>query len=101
MMYAMRIFRSGGGGAVGMTSCELTAAITALANMIASRVADNNILNLLAQVLNQLGDTLATIAAQRQFLGDSEKANASGCKGKTTARAPSPCSFFAKDTTKL
>lgn len=51
-----------------MTPCELTAAVTALANAIACRVTDNNALNLLSLVLNQLGDTLATIAAQRQCL---------------------------------
>lgn len=51
-----------------MTPCELTAAVTALANAIACRVTDNNALNLLSLVLTQLGDTLATIAAQRQCL---------------------------------
>ena len=49
-----------------MTSCELTAAITALANSIArGRSVDE--LNLLGVILTQLGDTLFTIAAQREI----------------------------------
>lgn len=44
--------------------CELTASVTALANALACRL-DENELNLLGAVLVQLGDTLATIAAQR------------------------------------
>ncbi len=47
-----------------MTPCELTAGVTALANLIACRLGDAEI-NLLALVLTQLGDTLGTIAAQR------------------------------------
>ncbi len=47
-----------------MNACELTAAITAAANTIACRLEDGE-LNLLALILTQLGDTLATIAAQR------------------------------------
>lgn len=45
---------------------ELTAAITALANGIACELSADE-LNLLGVVLTQLGDTLATIAAQRSF----------------------------------
>lgn len=47
-----------------MNPCELTASVTALANALACRL-DENELNLLSAVLVQLGDTLATIAAQR------------------------------------
>ena len=47
-----------------MNACELTAAITAIANSIACRLSTEE-LSLLAAVLVQLGDTLATIAAQR------------------------------------
>ena len=47
-----------------MNPCALTAGITALANAIACRLDDGD-LNLLALVLTQLGDTLGTIAAQR------------------------------------
>lgn len=47
-----------------MNPCELTASVTALANALACRL-DENELNLLGAVLVQLGDTLATIAAQR------------------------------------
>ena len=54
----------GGGGEVPVNPCELTASVTALANALACRL-DENELNLLSAVLVQLGDTLATIAAQR------------------------------------
>ena len=49
-----------------MTSCELTAAITALANTIAAgRTTDE--LNILGVILTQLGDTILTIAAHRDI----------------------------------
>ena len=48
-----------------MTPCTLTVGITALANALACRLGDAD-LNLLALVLTQLGDTLGTIAAQRE-----------------------------------
>lgn len=47
-----------------MNPCELTAAITAAANSIACQL-DSDQLGLLAAVFTQLGDTLATIVAQR------------------------------------
>lgn len=47
-----------------MNSCELTASITAAANMIACRLTEDE-LNLLGVTLTQLGDTLITIATQR------------------------------------
>lgn len=56
-----------------MNPCELTAAITALANTLAGSLTVNE-LTLLGAVLTQLGDTLATIATQRS-LCDSSKAN--------------------------
>ena len=49
-----------------MDPCELTAAITAAANTIACRLS-NDELSVLSAVLVQLGDTLATIAAQRSL----------------------------------
>lgn len=49
-----------------MNPCELTASITALANTLACRLT-NEELNLLGVVLTQLGDTLLTIAAHREF----------------------------------
>ena len=49
-----------------MNACELTASVTALANIIACRLSDDE-LTLLAVVLTQLGDTLGTIAAQRSI----------------------------------
>lgn len=49
-----------------MNACEITAAVTAAANMIACRLNDEE-LALWSSVLVQLGDTLATIAAQRDL----------------------------------
>ena len=53
-------------GEVFMNSCELTASITALANMLADGLDDDQ-LNLLGVSLTQLGDTLLTIATQRSI----------------------------------
>ncbi|WP_312648395.1 DUF6774 domain-containing protein [Aminipila sp.] len=50
-----------------MNSCELVSAITALAIIIANQTPNDDELSLLASSLNQLGDTLATIAAQREL----------------------------------
>ena len=47
-----------------MNSLELTSAITALANAIACKLSEDEVA-LLSSVLVQLGDTLATIAAQK------------------------------------
>ena len=47
-----------------MNPCELTASVTAAANAVACKLSDDD-LTLLAAVLVQLGDTLATIATQR------------------------------------
>ena len=52
-----------------MTSLELTSAITALANAIACRLTPNE-LTLLAGILVQLGDTLATIAEREGLCGE-------------------------------
>ena len=49
-----------------MNPCELTMGITALANTIACRLSDDD-LNFVAAVFSQLGDTLATISAQREL----------------------------------
>jgi hypothetical protein len=46
--------------------CELTAAITAAANIIAKDLPDGH-LNLLAAMLTQLADTLTTIAVVREI----------------------------------
>ena len=49
-----------------MNACELTAAVTALANTIAcGRTVDE--LNLMGVILTQLGDTILTIATQREI----------------------------------
>ncbi len=47
-----------------MNPCELTASVTAAANLLACHLNDDE-LALFASVLVQLGDTLATIATQR------------------------------------
>ena len=47
-----------------MTPCEITAAVTAVANFISCNFNDTQI-DLLGAVFTQLGDTLATISAQR------------------------------------
>ena len=47
-----------------MNSCELTASITAAANMLACKLKEDE-LTLLGVTLTQLGDTLITIATQR------------------------------------
>lgn len=51
-----------------MNACEVTAAVTAIANALACRLTEEE-LSLLGAVLTQLGDTLATIAAQRSLCG--------------------------------
>ena len=47
-----------------MNPCELTAAITALANLLAAGLTTDQ-LTLLSVALTQLGDTLGTIVTQR------------------------------------
>lgn len=47
-----------------MDPCALTASITALANTLACTLTKEEV-ELLAVILTQLGDTLATIALQR------------------------------------
>lgn len=47
-----------------MNSCELTAAITVVANALACRLTTDE-LNVLGTVLTQLADTLFTISATR------------------------------------
>lgn len=49
-----------------MSSCELTASITALANMLACKLTKDE-LALLATVCTQLGDTLETIIVQNEI----------------------------------
>ena len=49
-----------------MNTCELTASITAAANLIANALTDDE-LNILGVALTQLGDTLITIATQRSI----------------------------------
>ena len=49
-----------------MNPCELTASITALANILACKLTDQE-LELLGVTLTQLGDTLLTIVTQRSI----------------------------------
>lgn len=51
-----------------VNSCELTVCVTAPANALAAERSQEE-LRLLAAVLTQLGDTLATIAVQRSVCG--------------------------------
>lgn len=51
-----------------MNPCELTVSLSALASSIAAQLSDDE-LALLAAVLVQLGDTLATISVQREICG--------------------------------
>ena len=55
-----------------MNSFELTSAITALANAVASNLTVEE-LALLAGILVQLGDTLATIAARESLCTEKHK----------------------------
>lgn len=49
-----------------MNPCELTASVTAIANMLSCNLSIDEI-NLLGSVFAQLGDTLMTIAAQKSL----------------------------------
>ena len=49
-----------------MNACELTASITAIANLLAQNFPDDE-LSILGVVLTQLGDTILTIATQRSI----------------------------------
>ena len=62
-IYAKVLFIELSGGSI-MNSCQLTASITAIANAISSKLSIEET-TLLATVLVQLGDTLATIATKR------------------------------------
>ena len=59
-----------------MNSLELTSAVTALANAIAYRLTPSEV-TLAASILVQLGDTLATIAAEQALCEERTKENAS------------------------
>ena len=51
-----------------MNACELSASITALANILAGSMSREE-LDLLGAILTQLGDTLTTIAAYNSLCG--------------------------------
>ena len=53
-----------------MNPCELTAAVSTLALVIANNVQNDNELDLLSAIFVQLGDTLATISTQRAMLNN-------------------------------
>lgn len=56
-----------------MNPCELTASITAVANMLACKLTVDEI-NLLGVIFTQLGDTLVTIATQKSICRDDDSA---------------------------
>lgn len=62
-----------------MSPCELTSAVTALANIIASKLSDDEVASL-APILTQLGDTLFTITVQREICS-----RKSACKEQTSS----------------
>lgn len=53
-----------------MNSCEITASITAFANILSTKL-NTNELALLASILVQLGDTLTTIVTRRTICENS------------------------------
>jgi hypothetical protein len=53
------------GEVIDMSPCELTTAVSALANVISANLSDDE-LSLLGAILTQLGDTLETISVQRE-----------------------------------
>ena len=55
-----------------MNSLELTSTITALANAIACKLTNDEI-SILANVLDQLSDTLSTIATHRSLCKEPSK----------------------------
>ena len=55
-----------------MDCCQLPVAISAAACVIASQIERTEELTLLAAVLTQLGDTLATIATQRGLCSEAD-----------------------------
>ena len=60
-----------------MNACELTAAVTALANTLACRLSEEEI-DLLGAVLTQLADTLFTIARKEAW--ESAAAGKDSCR---------------------
>ncbi|MDD2569278.1 MAG: hypothetical protein PHN47_00410 [Clostridia bacterium] len=50
-----------------MNPCELITIVSSLAITIANNVPDDDDLSMLASIVTQLGDTLATIANQRSL----------------------------------
>ena len=58
-------------GVIHMNACELTAAITALANAIAQGKTTDE-LNMIGVVLTQLGDTILTIGTHRSICESSK-----------------------------
>lgn len=62
-----------------MNPCELTVSVTALANMISCHFNDEE-LSVISSILVQLGDTLATISAQKALCNkDNEQKSVTSC----------------------
>ena len=68
-----------------MTPCEMTTAITALANLLAARLSEEE-LGLLAAQLTQLGDTLAVLAACKAVCASGELSSAAPPPGTSPRR---------------
>ena len=58
--------------AINLNGCEITAAVTVIANSLAGKLSDDQ-LALAAAVFTQLGDTLATIAVSRSICEKTDK----------------------------
>ena len=69
-----------------MNGCELPVGITALAVTIAAQIDDPNELSLIAAALTQLGDTLATIGAQRAWW-QNKQTEAANTEGKDSTQS--------------
>ena len=72
-----------------MNPCELTAAITALANLLAARMTVDQ-LNMLGVELTQLADTLFTIATQRGICEAACSACREQCEAERAAKSRVP-----------
>lgn len=80
-----------------LNECELTIGISILANAIASNIDDNDLLALISCVVSQLGDSLATISAQRTLCNNKNNAqdSTSNTQDLTSAKETSDTSNAA------
>ncbi len=80
-------------------ACEYTAAVTALANTLAERLTEDELV-LLSAVLTQLRDTLTTIFLHKKLLKNLEKnpcpAQPNPCEKKKTEKTDLPAQANAR-----